>query len=369
MMIDRYLLRLWAGPFLGGLLVALVVVVLARALKLLADFIANAEIWIVIGNLLMMTMPVFLLQIIPVAFFMALQNTIFSLQQASELDVLRAAGISYSRIFRVFFFISAILWVGLSYISMVLMPEAQLKFDSILAKAYAMKGAIGFTPQRFTQGLNGISVYVDGQDAKGTYHGVLLDDHRQGDSVIYTAKSAQVNEGGTFLQLQLKDGVRMEGKGTDQRILFFKQYQVSIPIPSLGTRALHSNDHVTMMTAHELWQSLRSNHAGAMAEWNRRLLLPTTVFLLLLFALPLSLSQKRSGKATSFITGIMLLLAVYNLQLILYQQVDRGILPGWSMWLGQGMLLGFGLFLSIRVANGHLIEPLAFLNRIRWKSA
>jgi len=370
MTLDRYLLRLWVGPFLGGLLVVFVVVVLARALKLLSNFTGNIEACTLIGNLLVMTMPVFLLQIIPIAFFLALQNTVSSLQQSSELDALNASGLSYSRIFRVFFIVGAILWAALSYISMVLTPESQLEFNNILAKAYAMKGeAIGFSPQRFTGGLNGISVYVDGKDELGTYHGVILDDHRQDASIIYTAKSAHFNKQGNFLRLELKNGVRMEGKGADQRILFFKQYRVSIPLPALNRRSLHSADHVTMMTMPELWRSLLSNHAGAAAEWNRRILLPTTVFVLLFFTLPFSLSQKRSGKATSFISGVILLLAVYNLQLVLYQQVNQGALVSWNMWLGQGMVLGLGLWLSKRASDGHLLDPLAFLNRLRWKSS
>jgi len=368
--IDRYVLRLWIGPFLGGLFVVFGVLVLARALKLLATFSGNTEIWPLFGNLLVLTTPVFFLQIIPIAFFLALQTTINYLHQSSEMDALRASGLSYKRIFRIFFVVSAVLWLGMSYISMVLQPQSQLEFNNLLLKIYAMKGTIGFTPQRFTHGLDGISVYVEGKSKEGEYRGIILDDHRNNKLVIFSAKAAHFNNQGNSLQLQLYDGVRMEGKGANQRMLFFKQYQVSIPISAISKKTLLSNGNVTTMTRHELWLSLQNNsNHHVIAEWNRRILIPTTIFVLFSFVLPLTLTQKRSGRTTSLILGIILLMAVYNIQLLLFQKVDQNIFSGWSMWLVQGILLLVGLLLSRRASNGYLLKPLITFNRVLCKSS
>jgi len=355
MILDRYMLRLWLGPFLGGLFLVLSVMLLGRALKLLATVSDSAEAWTLIAELLILTMPYFLLLTVPMAFFLSLQNTIAGLQQSSEMDVLRASGLSYTRMFRVFFVVAALLWLGLSYTSMVLLPQGQLGFNNILTKIYAMKGAISFAPQRFTHGLDGITVYVDGEDSDGTYHGMVLEDNRSGVSVIYTAKSARFDMGGEYLLLKLQDGVRLEGEGSDQRMLAFERYQVSIPLPAGNKKVFHSSDHVTMMTVSELRQAMQNSQDGVtVAEWHRRLLLPTTVLILFFFALPLSLTQKRSGKAGSMIAGIALLVVVYNLQLLLHRQVSQGIFSAWSMWLGQGVLLAAGLYLSKRAESDRL---------------
>jgi len=345
MTIDRYLLRLWLGPFLGGLTLVLGVLLLGRALKLLGTISDSGQAWALIVDMLTLTMPYFLLLTVPMAFFLSVQNTITSLQQNSEMDVMRASGISYTRMFRSFFVLVLLLWISLTYSSMILLPQGQLGFNNILAKIYAMKGVITFSPQRFTQGFDGISVYVDGEDKQGVYQGVILEDDRGGISVIYTAESAQFDMAGSQLQLRMNNGVRLEGNGDDQRMLAFDKYLVTIPVSAGNWKQRHSGDHVTMMTPQELWLALGKDDPGAVAEWNRRLLLPTTVLVLFFFALPLSLTQKRSGKAGSMIAGIALLVLIYNLQLILHKQVSQGAFPGWTMWIEQVLLLALGIFL------------------------
>jgi len=355
MILDRYILRLWLGPFLGGLILVMGVLMLGRALKLLGAVSDSGQAWVLIAELLVLTMPYFLLLTVPMAFFLSMQNTISSLQQNSEMDALRASGISYTRMFRSFFGLVIVLWLGLSFTSMVLLPQGQLGFNNILAKMYALKGAITFSPQRFTQGFDGVTVYVDGEDKEGTYHGVILEDHRDGISVIYTAESAKFIMSGSYLELRMHSGVRLEGEGADQRMLAFEHYVVTIPVSSGNWKERKSSDHVTMMTVEELWHAAQNRaKPESVAEWNRRILLPTTLLVLFFFALPLSLTQKRSGKAGSLIAGIALLVLVYNVQLMLHRQVSQGAFPGWSMWVAQFVMIIFGVFLWRRAEQDRM---------------
>ncbi len=364
MTLDKYVFRLWVAPFLGGLVLVMSVLLLGRLLKLLKMATSSGQAFSLIVDLLQMTMPYFLLLTVPMAFFLAMQSAITSLQQNSEMDALRASGISYKRMFRSFFAVAILLWLGLTYTSMVLLPQGQLGFNNLLAKIYAMKGVITFSPQRFTRGFDGITIYVDGEDEQGIYRGVILEDHRGGISVIYTAESARFDMTGSQLQLSLDKGVRLEGQEDDQRMLAFDKYMVSIPTSDGNWKQRHSSDHVTMMTPEELWQAVKKNSPGAVAEWNRRLLLPTTVLVLFFFALPFSLTQKRSGKAGSMIAGIALLVLIYNLQLMLHRQVSLGALPGWTMWAEQGTLLLLGIFLWKRAEADRL--PKVFSQAGEW---
>ncbi len=353
MILDRYLLRIWAGPFFGGLMLVMGVLLLGRALKLLDMVSDSVQAWSLIGTMLVLTLPYFLLLTVPMAFFLSMQNTIASLQQSSEMDVMRASGLSFTRMFRGFFGLVLLLWLGLTYSSMVLLPQGQLGFNKLVLQIYAMKGAISFAPQRFTHGLGGLSIYVDGE-RDGRYQGVVLEDGRGSVPVIYTAESARFDRQGDQLKLLMQHGVRLEGEGADQRMLAFDRYRVAIPVATGKVRHLTSSSHVTLMTPTELWHAYQQGDAIAVAEWNRRLLLPTTVIVLFFFALPLSLTQKRSGKAGSMIVGIALLLAVYNLQLMLHRQVSQGVFPGWTMWLEQGALLLLGIFLWRRAEADRL---------------
>jgi len=354
MILDRYVFRLWLGPFLAGLGMVLGVLLLGRALKLMGAFSDSTEAWGLITELLVFTLPYFMLLTVPMAFFLSMQNTVVSLQQSSEIDAIRASGISYLRGFRSLFLMAMLLFAGLIYTSMVWMPQGQLGFNNLLLKIYALKGSVSFAPQRFTQGLDGITVYVDGEDDKGTYHGVILEDRRSGISVVYTAKTASFISRANNLELQMHDGVRIEGKGSDQRILTFDAYKVSIPISSGRFKKQHASDHVILMPPSLLWAKVQQGDALASAEWNRRLLLPATILVLCLFALPLSLSQKRSGKTGSLMIGIALLVALYNVQLFLHRQVSQSVFPAWSMWAEQAGMLCLGAFLWLRAEQERL---------------
>jgi len=331
------------------------VLLLGRALKLMGSFSDGGQAWDLIGQLLFLTMPYFLLLTVPMAFFLSMQNTITSLQQSSEMDALRASGISYIRMFRSLFVVGVLLWGGLTYTSMMWLPQGQLGFNNILLQVYALKGAIAFSPKRFTQGLDDITVYVDGEDDQGVYHGVILEDRRDGASVVYASSSARFSSTGQSLELLMLNGVRMEGNGVDQRLLAFDSYKVNIPLSTGHIKRQHASDHVLLMLPAMLWKEVeKGSDPLAVAEWNRRLLLPTLVFVLCFFALSLSLSQKRSGKAGSLIIGIALLVALYNIQLLLHRQVSQGAFPAWTMWAGQLGMLSLGVFLWVRAEQDRL---------------
>lgn len=132
MILDRYIIRLWLGPFLGGLGIVLGILLLGRALKLMGNLSDSVQAWSLIADLLVLTMPYFLLLTVPMAFFLSMQNTIVSLQQNSEMDALRASGVSYIRMFRSLIVVAVMLWISLLYTSMVWLPQGQLDRKSVV---------------------------------------------------------------------------------------------------------------------------------------------------------------------------------------------------------------------------------------------
>jgi len=356
MILDRYVLRLWLAPFAAGLILATGVLLFGRALKLLALVTDSGAPWGLLAELMVFVMPYFILLTVPIAFFLSMQNLIASLQQGSEIDVMRSSGMSYTRICRPVIVMAGLLYLMLFYLSMYVLPQGQLAFNNVLREIYSLKGSPEFTPQRFSRDLEDITFYVDGKDADGRYHGVLLEDARPGGPVFYVAESAELVSGTSGLRMHMHKGTRLEGEGDNQRMLAFTNYDVDIPIGTLGAvKYSRSEDHVIMMTPTQLWEEIQRNHAPeAVAEWQRRLILPTTILVLCAFALPLSLAPKRSGRTGSFLLGIALLILLYNVQLVLHRQVSLGSVTGWAMWAGQIVFLILGLLLWRRAEQGRL---------------
>lgn len=356
MVLDRYILRLWAGPFLGFLFIVTGVLLLGRILKLLGIFADKGIDWSIMVTMLMAIIPYFLVITVPIAFFFAMQSMFLRLYQGSEMDALRASGISYLRLLRSIFAVAILLWGGLTVTSLYWMPEGQKSFQQLLVAIQKSKPTPGFDAQRFNRDLEDFTIYVEGKDEKGDLHGFMLEDRRSAVPVVYVAERAEIRKEGTYLSFVLHNGTRLEGTMENLRTLAFDQYQVSLGLGELGLLKVPVwGARVFEMNADELWDAaFKDQRIDAIAEINRRFLLPTTVILLLFFSFPVSAAPKRSGKAGSYIAGTALILLVYNVQITLHQQVSGGSLPWWSMWLGQLSFLALAIWVFSRACQDRL---------------
>ncbi len=366
MVLDRYILRLWAAPFLGFLFIVTGVLLLGRVLKLLGMFADKGIDWGIMLTMLMAIIPYFLVITVPIAFFFAMQGMFLRLYQGSEMDALRASGVSYLRLLRPIIAVALLLWGLLTVTSLYLMPEGQKSFQRLLIAIQQVKPAPGFDPQRFNHDLEDFTIYVEGTDDKGDLHGFMLEDRRSDIPVVYVAERAEIKKSGPYLNFILFDGTRLEGSMDSLRTLAFDQYQVSMGLGELGLlRVPVWQARVFEMNMNELWKaSFEQKRQDAIAEFNRRLLLPTTVMLLFFVCLPVSMAPKRSGKAGSYILGTGLILLIYNIQIAMHQQVSSGNLPWWSMWGAQLSFLALALWAFYRASQDRLPSPVLLVESV-----
>ena len=357
MVLDRYIFKLWFGPFMGMLLVVTGVLLLGRILKLLGMFADKGVEWGIMLTMLMAILPYFLVLTVPMAFFFAMQSMILKLYANSEMDALRAAGLSYFRIFRSLFVVAMVLWLGLTFTAMQWMPQGQKAFQGLLVAVQKMKPAPGFEPLRFSQDLEDFTVYVSGTDDDGVFQGFMLEDRRSQVPVVYMAESAKLDRVGSELRFTLFHGTRLEGEAGDLRSLSFDRYQIAMNLNDLGLLKVPEwRSRVFEMQVEELWKLVQKTHRpDAVAEWHRRLVMPTSILVLMLLCLPLSLTSKRSGKTGAYIGGVGLILFVYNFQIILHQQVLNHASSWWMMWFGQGMLFALATWEFVNISKGKSI--------------
>ena len=108
--IDRYMVRLIALPLFATLLIAAMLLVLDRMLRLF-DFVATqggpvSVVWKMLANL----MPEYLGLGIPIGLMLlGILLAFRRLATSSELDVMRGVGMSYGRLLRVPYFYAVLL--------------------------------------------------------------------------------------------------------------------------------------------------------------------------------------------------------------------------------------------------------------------
>src|SRR6186997_2197608 len=100
-LIDRYMARSIAVPLLGTLLLAAMLLILDKMLRLF-DFVINAGgpvslVWQMLANLL----PEYFSLGIPIGLLLGIILAFRKLALSSELDAMRGIGISYCRLLRV----------------------------------------------------------------------------------------------------------------------------------------------------------------------------------------------------------------------------------------------------------------------------
>ncbi|MDQ6979773.1 MAG: LptF/LptG family permease [Mariprofundaceae bacterium] len=357
MILDRYIFRLWLTPFMGALAVVIGILLLGRLLKLIALFADKGVEWGVMASMMAAILPYFLIITIPMAFFFAMQHVILRLYQSSEMDAFRAAGISFFRLFRVLFVVAMVLAVLLEVTAMHWMPQGQKLFQGLLMAIQKMKPAPGFEPLRFNQDLENFTIYVQGQDAEGRFKGFMLEDRRSTTPVVYMAETATLEHIADVLRFTLFNGVRLEGQANKLRSIAFERYQVGMDLGALGLLKVPTwNIRSFEMEGTALWSAIQDGTArpDMISEWHRRLLMPTTLLVLFLFALPLSHTAKRSSKASSYLLGIGIMILIYNVQLALHQQVTHGDAHWYVMWLGQAAFLILGLWLFRRASQDRI---------------
>jgi lipopolysaccharide export system permease protein len=355
MVIDRYILRQWLTPFVSFVGIVVSVLLLSRMLRVLGDLIDKDVQWHIMLNLMSALMPYFLMLALPMGSFFAMLSLVHRLQHSSELDAFRAAGISYLRLFRSLIAVTVILWLFLSYVSIVWVPIGQKTFMDLLDSIRHSKALPAFDPQRFNTEMPDFTVYVDGVDSQGIYHGFMLADNRAGGPVVYIAESAQILRDGGLLRFVLHHGHRLEGQGENLRSVAFDEYRVALDVGKLGFERMDFNRGVLQWGMNQLWRAFHTRHnPSAEAEWNRRLVIPTMVLLFPLFVLPMGLELKRSGRTGMYISAVALVLLAYNVHLALYQKVAAGMLSGWWIWVPQVVLALVGLDLTRRRAQDRL---------------
>src|ERR1700760_3350476 len=139
--IDRYMARLIAVPLISTLIIAAMLLVLDRMLRLF-EFVADeggpvSVVWRMLANLL----PEYLGLGIPIGLMLGILLAFRRLATSSELDVLRAVGLSYTRLLKVpYIFTVVLVCVNLAIVGFI-QPQARYNYEQL--RFELRSGALG----------------------------------------------------------------------------------------------------------------------------------------------------------------------------------------------------------------------------------
>src|ERR1044072_23498 len=323
--IDRYMARLIAVPLISTLIISAMLLVLDRMLRLF-EFVATeggpiSAVWRMLANLL----PEYLGLGIPVGLLLGILLAFRRIATSSELDVMRAGGLSYTRLLRVpFMYAFALAALNLVIIGYV-QPYARYNYEGL--RFELRTGALGasikvgefttFGPkmtlriedsQNSGRDLTGIFVHYttkDGWYSVSAQHGPFLRTDNQ-PSLVFQLTN------GTLIQKTKSSPV--------PRVLTFTTHNLPIPLPKYEAfrQRGDKNLELTLPELAKFGSDMKAaeplRHSSRSA-FHFRVTEVLSMFLLPFLAAALGIPPKRSTSALGLFLSIVMI--------VTYFKVDR----------------------------------------------
>jgi len=355
--INRYLMREIVGIFALGLTIFTLVLLMGRMVKLMEMVVANGVPLAEVLRLILLLLPSFLVLTIPMAFLLAVLLAFGRLSNDNEITILKACGLSLGALLPPVLLTAAAAALLTLFISVVAVPWGNTGFKQMTMDVARKYAASAIRERIFRDDLPGIVLYVDQYDeARRTMQRVMIQDSRDPERPLTIfAKSGLVSsdEVNGVLRILLKNGSIHTQHKNDYRLVSFGEYLLTAesgrstpPVRTeldLGIAELQRGSSSALLTPQARLKMATELHS--------RFAFPCATFVFAILALPLGLSNRRSGKGSGFTISILILLVYYVLLSFLRTLAEKGgIPPALAVWLPNLLFLAIGLLL-LRLAS------------------
>jgi lipopolysaccharide export system permease protein len=324
---DRYLARLITVPMIGVFVIASMLLLLEKMLRLF-DFVAVnggpvSVVWRMLANLL----PEYMSLGIPLGLMLGILLAFRKLATTSELDIFRAVGQGYFRLLRVPYIFAIVLAIVNIGIVGFLQPYSRYLYEEMQFELRS--GALGASIKvgEFNNLGKNLTMRIDqsrnnGKDLAGMFVSAKTD---SGQSVSVTAAKGRflrADDPNTII-LRLTNGTLVHDapKFSDPRVLTFSNYDLPIPLPKISSfrgRGGSTNDN-RELTLTELWSAggnaslPAEKRNGVRANFHFRMVEVAMMLLLPLMALALAVPPKRSTSALGVFISIIMVVTYHKI--------------------------------------------------------
>ena len=322
--VDRYIFRLVLMPMLGVFVIAASLLMLDKMLRLF-DFVATeggpvGVVFKMLANLL----PEYASLAIPLGLMLGILLAFRKLATTSELDVMRAVGLSYTRLLRVPYMITLVLACLNFAIVGYLQPLAryyyeQLQFD-LQSGALGASIKVGeFTTLKDRMALRIERSEDEGRKLIGIFARVA---NEKGQVLSISAREGRFlalrNRPDTII-LRLADGqIVQDMPGDTPRVLSFSRHDLPIDLPAIEkfrARGDKDREYILPELLKVGWnKSLPEDvRVGSQASFNYRMVEVVMMLLLPLLAVALAVPPKRSTSGLGLFLSIIMVVAYHKI--------------------------------------------------------
>jgi len=341
---DRYIARLVLVPMIGVFVLAASLLMLEQMLRLFEFVSSEGGPVGVVFRMLVNMVPEYAGLSIPLGLMLGVLLAFRKLATSSELDVMRAVGLSYTRLLRVPYLITLAL-VALNFaIVGYIQPLAKYSYEEL--EFELQSGALGASIKvgEFTAIEDKVALRVEqSRDQGRRLYGIfarIADDAGQVLSISASEGRFLANrENRNTIILRLTDGtiIHRVPDGTP-RVLSFARHDLPIDLPALQ-RFRERGDATSEYLLPELlrmgWNedASRADRVSSLATFNYRMVEVVMMLLLPLLAVALAIPPKRSTSALGVFVSIVLVVAYHKVNQYGEEIAELGRLDPWlALW-------------------------------------
>ena len=342
-LIDRYLARTIAVPLIGTLILAAMLLVLEKMLRLF-DFVVNtggplSVVWRMLANLL----PEYFSLGIPIGLMLGILLAFRKLALSSELDALRGIGIGFGRLLRVPYLYALALMLLNVFIVGWVEPYSRYRYEGL--RFDLRSGALGASIKvgEFNNLGKRLTLRIDRSADDGTRLGgifVAVDD-KSGAQIAATAESGRflATDDPETIIFRLANGrlVQDSPSFATPRTLSFDSYDLPISVPA-GDRFRGRGNDKDELTLPEV-ANVAANGATAKdrlearANFHFRLVEVVMMLMLPLLAVALAVPPKRSSSALGIFLSIVMVVTYHKVNQYAEQMGAQGqFVPELALW-------------------------------------
>ncbi|MFM5930845.1 MAG: LPS export ABC transporter permease LptF [Novosphingobium sp.] len=373
--IDRYIFRLVLMPMCAVFLVAASLLILDKMLKLF-DFVALqggpvSVVFKMLANLL----PEYASLAIPLGLLLGILLAFRKLATSSELDVMRAVGLSYTRLLRVPYMITMALvvvnFLNVSY----LQPLARYYYEQL---QFELKtGALGASIKvgEFTTLADKLALRIeqsreDGRQLIGIF--ARLSDQK-GQVLTVSAREGRflaLKDHPDTIVFRLTDGqIIQDSPGMNPRVLSFSKHDLPIPLPALQRfreRGGKEREYILPELLRIGWlaEAKPIEKAQVRASFSYRMVEVVMMFLMPLLAVALAVPPKRSTSALGLFISIVMVVAYHKVNESGAAAAARGdVGPLLALWGPFALFSALILWMYWRIAYVPGGQPIGALEK------
>jgi LPS export ABC transporter permease LptF/LPS export ABC transporter permease LptG len=399
--LDRYILKEIAPPFLVGLLVTTFALLMNQVLSLAEMLIVRGVAAGTAARLLLLLVPSLLAFAVPMAVLAGVLGGLARLSADSEVVAFRTLGIGPGRLLRPLLVFGLGGFIATSALALVLAPRANFRWVQVLTQSVLSRAELRVKPLEFNESVPGVVLYVQdvGRDKGWENIFAYLKKDAANPRVIMARKGRiHIFPGERRATLELIDGTLHSGALSDPAaysVTSFSRFEEEVDVANLfpivtSEKRVREKDigelvRDVKMVGRELASldeaaraNPRSREAVLIAaekrrefrahwvEIHKKFALPFACFIFVFLGLPLGLMTGRSGRTGGLALSLGVIL-LYYVMITMGEKlaIDGKVTAFLGMW-GPGFILaavGSVLFLRAGEESDLLARLSAFLGR------